>query len=82
MARRVGLSPMGVGRLVVFGGAALIYGVHMLAVKIGLADEAQPHHIAASVTQPESLAQRDAEVKAMIAERKSRAEALSAENDQ
>ncbi len=72
---------MGVGRLVVFAGAALIYGVHMLAVKVGLADTAQPRSIHAAAPQTQSLAERDAEVKRMVAERNARAKALSAEND-
>ena len=82
MARRVGLSPIGIGKLVVFAGAALIYGAHQLAVKVGLADGPETQKIYASAPLSQSLVERDVEVKRMIAERNARARTLAAENGQ
>ena len=80
MARRVGLSPIGIGKLVVFAGAVLIYGAHQLAVKVGLVGAPETHKSYAAEPLSQSLAERDAEVKRMIAERNARAKSLAAEN--
>lgn len=84
MARRIGLSAMGMGRLIVFAGAAIVYGAHQLAVKVGLAEQAAPHRTFASAppSTDQSLSERDAEVKRMIAARAARAKAIKSDEGQ
>lgn len=79
--RRITLSPWGIGQLIAFTFVALIYGAHQLAVKVGLADGPETNKIYAAAPFSQSLAERDAEVKRMIAERSARAKALTAENE-
>lgn len=74
---------MGMGRLIVFAGAAIVYGAHQLAVKVGLADSAEPNRVHASAPpskdQNQTYAARDAEVKRMIAARDARAKAIKSD---
>ena len=83
MAMRIRLSSWGMGRLL---GLVLIFGyigLHKAGEAVGLLDSPPARHktFASAPPQAQSLAERDAEVKRMIAERNGRAKALSAEND-
>lgn len=60
MARRLVLSPIGIGRLIVFSGAVLVYGAHQMAVKVGLVDPAEPHGIHSTTAPSRSFAERNA----------------------
>lgn len=71
------------GRLIGVGLVFVYVGLHKLGETVGLLEPPPSrHHVALSAPPPEALAQRDAEVKRMIAERSARAKALDAQNGQ
>ena len=79
MARvRIGLSPIGVGRLIAFAIVGIIFGVHQLGVAIGLIEPSESKKIVLSEPPPQSLGDRDAEVRRIIAARDARAKQIRA----
>ena len=83
VARRITLSSSGMSKLIGLGLLFAYVGLHKLGEAVGLLESPPSRHqVALSAPPPESLAQRDAEVKLMIAERSARAKVLNAQNSQ
>jgi hypothetical protein len=82
MAMRIGLSSMGMGRLIGLGLVFAYIGLHKVGEAVGLLDSPPARHetaAGASHGETQSLAERDAEVKRMIAARSARAIEVEAE---
>jgi hypothetical protein len=69
------LTAWGWGRLIGFASVGAVVGLHSLAEKVGLIDDT-PVASAPTPAEQQSLAERDAEVKRMIAAREAQAKAV------